>query len=73
MLRCISCEQPDQRIEILAGDPWCHVCIYEGKFAAFLEAQALVAAILAERARRVPTPRDDKRFKPAERRNDEKV
>jgi len=50
-------------------DAWCLFCIEEGKLAGFVEELARVTAILAERSRRrhIPTPRDDKRFKPADK------
>lgn len=52
MDRCVYCQRPDMRGERLGEDFWCHGCLVDGRFAAFVEAQMLVQAVLAERARR---------------------
>jgi hypothetical protein len=62
----VYCERPDRAGETIGEDFWCHGCLVDGRYQAFVEAQMLVQAVLAERARRHLTPRDDKRFKPAE-------
>lgn len=57
MTRCIYCERSGPG-ELLQGDWWCHGCIVEGQYASFVEAQMRVEAVLAERARRLPKPRN---------------
>lgn len=52
MDRCVGCGHPDRAGEVLDQDFWCHGCIVAGQYAAFVEAQMLVQAVLAERARR---------------------
>lgn len=52
MNRCVSCERPDRAGELLQDDFWCHGCIVEGRYASYLEAQATVDSIVAQRGRR---------------------
>jgi hypothetical protein len=50
-LRCIACSSA-HNVTLFRGDSWCGYCVEEGRQSAFVEASALVSAILGERARR---------------------
>jgi hypothetical protein len=57
MDRCVGCCGA-HGLMVLGGDPWCGPCVTSGQYAAFVEAKALVDAIVAERARRLPVQRN---------------
>jgi hypothetical protein len=48
--RCVACET-SHMVTMRAGDWWCVFCLAEGRQAAFAEASALVASIVAARHR----------------------
>jgi hypothetical protein len=55
--RCISCHGAHGLVQ--RGDLfWCGPCITTGVLAQYIEAVALVAAVDAERARRLPVQRN---------------
>jgi hypothetical protein len=57
MDRCLGCGS-HHGIIVKVGEPWCGICVSSGQYDAFLEAQMLVDAIVAERGRRFPVQRN---------------